>query len=260
MRATAASLPREDLAREEAAAELSVPLAGGAQTTAHVVPYELESTEIRAVKMSRPQSLAAWCAKRGIEDAIGGGFFVRSNGKPLGELRTRGIRRRTAPFLAPWDEIRACVHVVGREITIARRPDLPSRPRGDLLQAGPLLVAGGEPVHVDGLDPEGFSAGQSQFDSDITDGRYPRAALGLGNGMLMAVAVDGRAPYDAGMTLEELATFMAGLGCETALNLDGGGSAALVCGGRMINRPREADGGAIPNGRAIVTALAFLPR
>jgi hypothetical protein len=40
---------------------------------------------------------------------------------------------------------------------------------------------------------EGFSAGSGQFDSDITDGRYPRAALGLGADELIAVASEGRA-------------------------------------------------------------------
>ena len=145
-------------------------------------------------------------------------------------------------------------------MTIARRPDLPALPAGDLLQAGPLLVANGEPVVHEGDDPEGFSAGSAQFDSDITDGRHPRAALGIGRGVLLAVVCDGRSPADAGMTLGELARFMAELGADSALNLDGGGSASLVCGGALINSPREADGRQIAGGRPIATALAFLPR
>ena len=56
------------------------------------------------------------------------------------------------------------------------------RPRGDLLQAGPLLVRDGAPAYRREHDPEGFRAGAVQFDSDISDGRYPRAALGLGGG------------------------------------------------------------------------------
>ena len=87
------------------------------------------------------------------------------------------------------------------------------------------------------LDPEGFSAGQAQFDSDITDGRHPRAALGLAPGRLVAVACDGRSRRDAGLTLEELARLLATSACHTALNLDGGGSTSLVSGGRLRNRP-----------------------
>ena len=41
-------------------------------------------------------------------------------------------------------------------------------------------------------DAEGFRAASHQFDTDITDGRHPRAALGLSESRVLAVAVDGR--------------------------------------------------------------------
>ena len=129
------------------------------------------------------------------------------------------------------------MNVDGGRVRIAQRDELPAQPRGDLLQAGPLLVRDGAPCFERALDPEGFSAGQAQFDSDITDGRHPRAALGLAPGRLLAVACDGRSRRDAGLTLEELARLLAALGCHTALNLDGGGSTSLVSGGRLRNRP-----------------------
>ncbi len=257
MRAVAASLPRGAIAREAAAARLSASLAGGAQTTVHVAAYELEATDVRAVVLRRPERLAGWCARHGVSDAIVGGFFIRSSGRPLGEVRTHGIPRISKSFLAPWDRERACVHVHRAQVRIARRPDLPARPPGDLVQAGPLLVAHGEPVFRDGEDPEGFSAGSAQFDSDITAGRHPRAALGVGQGLLLAVVCDGRAPGDAGLTLGELAVQMAELGAEHAINLDGGGSASLVCADELVNSPREIDGAPIPGGRPIVTALTI---
>jgi hypothetical protein len=116
----------------------------------------------------------------------------------------------------------------------------------------PPLVAGDD-------DPEGFSAGQEQFDSDITHGRHPRAALGLGEGVAIAVAVDGRSDDDAGLTLAELAQLMAGLGAATAINLDGGGSTSLVSEGKLVNRPRDTHGALPHSGRRIVTAVAFAP-
>ena len=82
--------------------------------------------------------------------------------------------------------------VEGGRVAIGQRDELPAQPRGDLLQAGPLLVRDGAPCFERALDPEGFSAGQAQFDSDITEGRHPRAALGLASGRLLAVACDGR--------------------------------------------------------------------
>jgi exopolysaccharide biosynthesis protein len=97
-------------------------------------------------------------------------------------------------------------------------------------------------------------------DSDITAGRHPRAALGCDGERLIAVACDGRADDEAGLTLDELAATMVGLGAREALNLDGGGSTSLVCSGRLRNTPREAHEVIVPGGRAIATALVFAAR
>jgi hypothetical protein len=238
---------------------LRLRLADGARTTLHVATYRAARTAVRVVRLPQPTPLEAWCAAGGAAEAIVGGFFVRATGAPLGEIRTSGIARPSVPFERPWDERRACVHADGGAVTIARRPELAPEPRGDLLQAGPLLVRDGAPC-VAG-DPEGFAAGAVQFDSDITAGRYPRAALAVGRrGRLLAVAADGRADADAGLTLAELAEALVALGAVTALNLDGGGSTSLVCGGRLRNRPREAHGIELAGGRPITTALVFTAR
>jgi len=238
-----------------------VTLADGARTTVYVAAHDAARTEVRVALIRGQARLEAHCARAGVADALVGGFFTRPQGTPLGEVRTRGVARRHVPFLAPYDGRRACVHVLGGEVRIAAaRADLPAAPRGDLLQAGPLLVAGGLPVFDRAQDAEGFSAGAEQFDSDITAGRHPRAALGLGGGRLLAVACDGRARDDAGLTLEELAALLAALGAETAINLDGGGSTSLVAGGRLRNRPRCSYQVPEPGGRPVSTALLFLPR
>jgi exopolysaccharide biosynthesis protein len=148
--------------------------------------------------------------------------------------------------------------VAGASVGIAL-PELAAEPAGDLLQAGPLLVRDGVPVFDPAADDQGFSAGAHQFD-DITRGRYPRAALGLADDRILAVVGDGRSSRDAGLTLSELAAAMAELGAETAINLDGGGSASLVYGGRLRNRPREEHGIEILGGRPIATAIVFEPR
>ncbi len=235
-------------------------LGDGSRTTVHIAWHDAERTEIRVAVLRGQARLEPWCAARGVEEALVGGFFVRPDGTALGEVRTRGVARRHVPFDAPWGDVRACVHVQGGVARIARRDELPEAPRGDLLQAGPLLVRDGRAVFRRERDAEGFSAGSRQFDSDITDGRYPRAALGLAGDRNYAVACDGRSRHDAGLTLEELAALMAALDCESAMNLDGGGSTSLISGGRLRNRPRKGYDEPEPGGRPVSTALLFLPR
>ena len=113
---------------------------------------------------------------------------------------------------------------------------------------------------VDGEDREGFSAGAAQFDSDITVGRYPRCALGLGDEELIAVCCDGRrSGVDAGLELGELARLLISLGARDAINLDGGGSATLVHRGHLLNRPYSKYDQPAPESRPVVTALLFDP-
>ena len=117
----------------------------------------------------------------------------------------------------------------------------------------------GDAVVFDGADDrEGFSVGAGQFDSDITDGRYPRAALGISEEWLVAVACDGRrSNVDGGLSMVELAEVMIGLGAECAINLDGGGSTTLVHRGHLLNRPYSSQDQPAPASRRIVSALAF---
>jgi Phosphodiester glycosidase len=246
--------------------QLRLTLADGAHTTAHVASYPLDRFALGVRLLPGPMPLEAWCRAEGVEEAMVGGFYVRSArtgggaaaGTPLGELWTDGVVRDSLPFAGPWCARRACVHAPapGR-VRIARREDLPGDPAGDLLQSGPLLVRDGRPVdHAD----EGFSAGAGQFDSDITVGRYPRAALGCDGERLIALACDGRDDDEAGLTLDELASALIDLGAREALNLDWGGSTSLVCGGDLRNVPREEHGIRLEGGRPIATALVFAPR
>jgi hypothetical protein len=263
MHVSAASVLDVPLARTARAGRIRrarVTLGDGARTTVYVAAFHLRSTEVRVAVLPGQQRLETYCARRGIQDAVVGGFFTRPAGLPLGEVRTRGVARRHVPFEPPYDAERTCVHVEGGRVAIAPRSRLAAEPRGDLLQAGPLLVADGAAVYDRSLDPEGFSDGAAQFDSDITDGRHPRAALGIAGGRLLAVACDGRSSEDAGLTLEELAGLLVQLGAATGLNLDGGGSTSLVVGGRLRNRPRKSFECAERGGRPVSTALLFLPR
>lgn len=237
-----------------------IALGSGAQTTVHVAVYPRAAVTATVVALPAPEPLHSWCARSGVEDALVGGFFVTPGGPALGEVWVEGRRVATAPFDARFADERACLHVDGERMTIAPRAALPAAPVGDLLQAGPALVADGRVLVRAGEDREGFAAGNAQFDSDITEGRHPRAAIGLDGHRLIAVASEGRAPNEAGLTLRELALLLDALGATEAINLDGGGSTSLVVEGRLVNRPVEAEGVEIPGGRPLLTAVAFVAR
>lgn len=235
-------------------------LADGRTTTVHVARYAAAEVTVRVKVVDPPERLVEWCGREEFADAMIGGFFVRSEGVALGDLRIAGSRALHVPFQPPWDQVRSCVHSTADGVALVSRADLDAEPEGDLLQAGPMLVASRESVIHKGHDPEGFSAGARQFDSDITAGRHPRAALGLEGRDLLAVVCDGRSADDAGLTLAELAETMVLLGAERAINLDGGGSASLVSGGRLRNCPREQHGVPLSGGRPVSTALVFATR
>jgi hypothetical protein len=224
-----------------------------------VARFDRRAFGLRVVAIDPCATLLAWCRTNAAEHAIVGGFYLRPGGPPLGDVWIDGRALPVEPFDSPWDGERACLHADGAELAIRPR-HLLGEPRGDLLQAGPKLVGGRRPLVRAGHDPEGFSAGARQFDSDITEGRYPRAALGITDRELIAAVCEGRADDEAGLTMAELAGAMRELGAVDAINLDGGGSASLVVARALLNTPREEHGLELVGGREIATALQFVPR
>jgi hypothetical protein len=226
------------------------------ETTVYVVRHPLASTRLRVACFEERTRLDHWCASTGHPEAIVAGFFLRDPYRPLGDVRVQGRPVAHEPVAQQWAQSRACVHVDGA-IRLVPRDELGPEPEGDLVQAGPMLVRAGRSA-VDGADREGFSAASGQFDSDITMGRHPRCALGIGDDELFAVCCDGRRTgVDAGLELEELARLILSFGAREAINLDGGGSATLVHRGHLLNRPYSTVDQPAPESRPIVTALLF---
>ena len=236
-------------------------LSDGEVTTLYAVRHPARATHVRVVYFPRPQHLDEWCAANEIGEAVVGGFFLRDPYRPLGELWIDGRPARHEPVAEPYAARRGSVVIDDGAVRLAERDAAPTTPAGDLLQAGPLLVAGGAVIFDADTDREGFSAGAGQFDSDITEGRYPRAALGISEEWLVAVACDGRrSNVDGGLSMLELAEVMVELGAESAINLDGGGSTTLVHRGHLLNRPYSSQDQPAPASRRVVSALTFEPR
>jgi exopolysaccharide biosynthesis protein len=78
--------------------------------------------------------------------------------------------------------------------------------------------------------------------------RHPRTAVGWNKECIYMVEVDGRqSDVSVGMTFEELADYMAKIGCDFAMNLDGGGSSTLWFMGHVLNSPSEGRERPAPN-------------
>jgi hypothetical protein len=235
-----------------------VRLTDGCETTVHVATFAL--TGIRVVRLMPETPVEEWCAREGVPDAVSGGYSVKPQYEPLGELWVDGSAQSHRAFERPWHQRRAAIAISNGRVEIDHRDCLPVRVGGGLLQAGPLLVREGRSAIEDVEDPEGFSATAEEFDQDLTADREPRLAIGLTrDDRAIAVAADGRAPQDAGLTLWELADLLVDLGADRALNLDGGSAAVLVAGGRRLNTPRTDAGEDMPAASPSVTAIAFEP-
>jgi large repetitive protein len=86
-----------------------------------------------------------------------------------------------------------------------------------------------------------------------TQFRHPRTAVGWNSNFIYIVEVDGRQRgLSVGMTYPELADFMLKLGCENALNLDGGGSATFWLYGQVVSSPSEGQERTTANGLVVV--------
>jgi exopolysaccharide biosynthesis protein len=105
----------------------------------------------------------------------------------------------------------------------------------DVLAAGPKLVTNGA---VDVTDVR-----EKMIPTFATD-LHPRTAIAaLADGRALLLTADGRQPPDrVGLALAELAKLLIELGAREAINLDGGGSTAMVINGSLVNFPSDATG------------------
>ena len=105
----------------------------------------------------------------------------------------------------------------------------------DILGAGPKLVTNGA---VDVTDVR-----EKMIPTFATE-LHPRTAIAsLSDGRALLLTADGRrAPERVGLALSDLAKLLIELGAREAINLDGGGSTAMVIGGKLMNFPTDVTG------------------
>lgn len=229
---------------------------GGARQQASllVVDPRRAGVSVRPVEAQGCQPTSRVGRAAGAVAAVNAGFFdagaaCRSVSllKTRGQLRATNAKDRSAfgvdaqgrprfalvPAGRDWPEVTDAVGGVGR-----------------LLAAGDVVVTPGA---------EGSA-------ESFATARHPRTLVGLrASGELVLATIDGRTAAGAGLTLGELAAWARDdLGCQDALNLDGGGSTCLwVRDGPwsgVVNEP--SDGGQVDHAgeRSVGSVLAvFAP-
>lgn len=130
--------------------------------------------------------------------------------------------------------------------------------RRSLLRPGLAVVNGGPQLVRNGAEFITQRTDGMVHDSDPSFAygwalqRNPRTFAGVdGAGRTLLVTVDGRQPDQLGLSIPESAQLARALGMREAVNLDGGGSTAMVVHGRLVTSPSDA-AGERPVGDAIV--------
>jgi len=151
-------------------------------------------------------------------------------------LSAHGANKEMVRYLAP-----------GEKVKIETQIDPKWEEATQIISAGPRLIENGR------ID---VTSRQEAFPSDISVGRAPRTAIGeMKDGTLWLIVVDGRSKSSVGMTLGELARYMSERGIYNAMNLDGGGSSAMVVEDHLKNKPSDGSWE-----RPVSTAIIVIPK
>lgn len=142
--------------------------------------------------------------------AINAGGYDMSNGRPSGAFIMSGTKINPPTGTTFWIDKDGNAHIT------------------DAQKCNAALAEGNVREAVAGFG-DIFENGHARSGLDNST-RASRTAIGIkADGTVVMFMVDGRqAPYSVGMTMAEVAAAMEDLGCEQAVNLDGGGSSTFA--------------------------------
>jgi hypothetical protein len=117
-------------------------------------------------------------------------------------------------------------------------------------------IVGGGPQLIRNGRVEITNAAEKILPAFVSD-LHPRTAIArLKSGQILLVTVDGRQPgVSIGMSLVMLADLLLEFGAIEAINLDGGGSTAMVIKNKLVNKPSDVIGE-----RPVSDAILIHPR
>ncbi|MDQ6904355.1 MAG: phosphodiester glycosidase family protein [Bacteroidota bacterium] len=173
-----------------------------------------------------------------------------------------GISKNRTPDVAWLYTDSSKKYPYASEHTLRYLQDSISNPSFDYLQLHTSLVAGeggglipafkkwkmktaigGGPVLVQNNKVQISNNEEKNFSGKAINDRHPRTAIGYTNdNKIIILVAEGRSESASGLTLTQEAQILADLGCEEALNLDGGGSTCMLLNGKQTNSPSDKEG------------------
>lgn len=141
----------------------------------------------------------------------------------------------------PWSNVKdmkreVVLQIANQHGVLRKRADLGDTPAADGVDG----AISGWPIIVN--DCKALGPKELPGSDSFTRSPHPRTAVGLSSDgtLVYFVVADGRRTGVPGVTLAELAQFMSDkLGVCSAMNFDGGGSAAMWVGDHIVNRPSD---------------------
>lgn len=205
----------------------------------------------------RPTSEIA--AREHFDVAINGDFFDAQNTKDKEGRKTGYIRGKAA---TPVGTAMTDGELWHRPTAIRPVLELLNGGRARLAELGPATPVDAEARQIMGGGQIILRGGQwVPSNAKFTNQRHPRTAVGLdaSGTQLTLVVVDGRRTnYSVGMTLPELAEQMKQLHCDSAINLDGGGSSTLVYRAGSAGKLKVLNSPSDTKERSVADVLGFV--
>lgn len=133
------------------------------------------------------------------------------------------------------------------------------------ISAGPMLVKDGKILPEFTKMENGYYLNNFEIIAeDIFDGTESdadRTAIGYtADGKVILFVCDGRINSSNGAGLDQVARIMKGLGCVDALNLDGGGSTAMLVAGERVNSLETSYSGGSENRKVATNVGLYLKK
>jgi exopolysaccharide biosynthesis protein len=182
--------------------------------------------------------------------AINGGFFDMDSGgsvsyfemddSVISRSRTPGSKWAVPDSLTNGAIILYKNHILEIDSANLHQYYEDSKMEAFVMVSGPLLIKD--------------SILQDLPDMKFTNNRHPRTCIGITEESIIFVTIDGRSETAAGMNLYEAQKFLLDLGCQDAINLDGGGSTSMWLKDKgLVNIPSDKTGE-----RPVANALIIL--